>query len=133
MNHNRTPSPYHPRQQSAGTGTGTAARTPNARSRRARVLHAPDAYAALLRGADVMAALVRPTLGPLARTVAIAGSTPRAAPEILDSAATIMRRTIQIADPFADMGAMLIRQLAWTVFARAGDGSATLGDHFRNR
>ncbi len=79
----------------------------------------------MLRGVDVMAALVRPTLGPLARTVAIAGSTPRTAPEILDSAATIMRRTIQIADPFADMGAMLIRQLAWTVFERVGDGSAT--------
>lgn len=125
MNTNRTAPPYHPRQQRAGTGTGTLARTPNAQAQRARVLHAPGAYAALLRGADVMAALVRPTLGPLARTVAIAGSTPRAAPEILDSAATITRRTIQIADPFADMGAMLIRQLAWTVFARAGDGSAT--------
>ncbi len=84
-----------------------------------------DAHAALLRGVDQMAALVRPTLGPLARTVAIAGQFPTDAPEVLDNAATIMRRTIQIADPFADMGAMLVRHLAWTVFARAGDGAAT--------
>jgi len=72
-----------------------------------------------------MAALVRPTLGPLARTVAIAGQFPNDAPEVLDNAATIMRRTIQVGDPFADMGAMLVRHLAWTVFARVGDGAAT--------
>ncbi len=88
-------------------------------------MNAPDAYTALLYGVDVMAALVHPTLGPLPRTVMIAGNTPRSAPEVLDSAATIMRRTIQIADPFADMGAMLVRQLAWTIFERVGDGSAT--------
>jgi len=79
----------------------------------------------LLRGVDLMAALVRPTLGPLARTVIIAGQMPRDTPEILDNAATIMRRTIQIGDPFADMGAMLIRHLAWAVFERVGDGAAT--------
>ncbi|CAA9582217.1 MAG: Heat shock protein 60 family chaperone GroEL, partial [uncultured Thermomicrobiales bacterium] len=88
-------------------------------------LAAPGARRALLRGVDAMAALVRPTLGPLARTVMIAGNTPRTTPEVLDGAATIMRRTIQIDDPFADMGAMLVRQLAWTVFERVGDGAAT--------
>ncbi len=90
-----------------------------------RVLGAPGSHAALLCGVDLMAAIVRPTLGPLARTVAIAGQMSRSAPELLDNAATIMRRTIQIDDPFADMGAMLVRHLAWTVFERAGDGSAT--------
>lgn len=89
------------------------------------VLGAPESRIALLRGADVMAALVRPTLGPLARTVAIAGQFPNDVPEVLDNAATIMRRTIQIGDPFADMGAMLVRHLAWTVFERVGDGAAT--------
>lgn len=72
-----------------------------------------------------MAALVMPTLGPLARLVVIAGQFPRDTPEVLDHAATILRRTIQTDDPFADMGAMLIRQLAWLVFRRVGDGSAT--------
>jgi chaperonin GroEL len=74
-----------------------------------------------------MTSLLRPTLGPLPRTVAIdrlvgSGSQP---PEILDSAATIARRTIQLADPFEDMGGMLIRHLAWRVFEREGDGAAT--------
>ena len=72
-----------------------------------------------------MTSLVRPTLGPVARTVAIqrlVGSQP---PEILDSAATIVRRTIQLADPFEDMGGMLIRHLVWRVFEREGDGGAT--------
>lgn len=74
---------------------------------------------------DRMTSLVRPTLGPVARTVAIqrlVGSQP---PEILDSAATIVRRTIQLADPFEDMGGMLIRHLVWRVFEREGDGGAT--------
>ncbi len=92
---------------------------------RGRVLAGKGAHAALLHGVDLMAALVRPTLGPLARTVAIAGQFPNDAPEVLDNAATIMRRTIQISDPFADMGAMLVRHLAWTVFERVGDGAAT--------
>lgn len=90
-----------------------------------RVLHAPGSRAAILRGMAAMAALVRPTLGPLPRTVVIAGQTPRATPEVLDHAATVLRRTIAIADPFADMGAMLARHLAWAVYQRAGDGAAT--------
>src|SRR6202158_3310276 len=74
---------------------------------------------------DRMASLLRPTLGPLPRTVAIqrlVGSEP---PEILDSAAIIARRTLQLADPFEDMGGMLIRHLVWRVFEREGDGAAT--------
>jgi chaperonin GroEL len=79
----------------------------------------------LLRGFDTMAGLLRPTLGPLPRTVAIChifGSQP---PEVLDSGATIARRTIQLRDPFEDMGGMLVRNLAWRVFERAGDGTVT--------
>ena len=72
-----------------------------------------------------MTSLLRPTLGPLPRTVAIspiAGSQP---PEILDNAAIIARRTIQLTDPFEDMGGMLVRHLAWRVFERVGDGGAS--------
>jgi chaperonin GroEL len=110
------------RRRESGSGSpivGDGARTGRL------VLGAPGSHAALLRGVDLMAAIVRPTLGPLARTVAIAGQFPNDAPELLDNAATIMRRTIQIDDAFADMGAMLVRHLAWTVFARVGDGAAT--------
>ena len=90
------------------------------------ILEGPRARAALLRGMDRMTSLLRPTLGPLPRTVAIerlGGSEP---PEILDSAAIIARRTIQLKDPFEDMGGMLIRHLAWRVYDRVGDGTATL-------
>src|SRR4051794_21245739 len=79
------------------------------------ILEAPQARVALLRGMDRMTALLRPTLGPTARTVAIQGLSKTSAPEILDSAATIARRTIQIDNPWEDMGAMIVRQLAWTV------------------
>ena len=72
-----------------------------------------------------MTGLLRPTLGPLPRTVAIGRlSGLSQGPEILDSGAVIARRTLQLADPFEDMGAMLIRHLAWRVHERAGDGSA---------
>ena len=72
-----------------------------------------------------MTALLRPTLGPLARTVAIGRIVGSDAPEVLDSGATIARRTLQLADPFEDMGAMLIRHLAWRTYDRVGDGSTT--------
>ncbi len=89
------------------------------------MLEAPRARVALLRGMDQMTALLRPTLGPLARTVAIQGFNRGSAPEVLDNAATIARRTVQLDDPYIDMGAMLIRQLVWTVYEEAGDGTAT--------
>src|SRR5438067_483695 len=72
-----------------------------------------------------MSALLRPTLGPLPRTVAIGRLVGGEPPEILDNAAVIARRTIQLADPFETMGAMLVRDLAWRVYDQAGDGAAT--------
>jgi chaperonin GroEL len=84
------------------------------------------ARAALLRGIARMTALLRPTLGPLPRTVAITHlSSRQKPPEILDSAATIARRTLQFADPFENMGGMLVRHLVWRVFDQSGDGGAT--------
>ena len=91
-----------------------------------RILSGPPGQAALLRGVDRMARLLRPTLGPLPRTVAIARLTStRHGPEVLDSGAIIARRTLQLADPFENMGGMLIRHIAWQVFERVGDGTAT--------
>ena len=51
------------------------------------MLEAPRSRVALLRGMDQMVALLRPTLGPVARTVAVQGLSKTSAPEILDSAA----------------------------------------------
>jgi chaperonin GroEL len=72
-----------------------------------------------------MAALLRPTLGPIPRTVAIASIVNSGPPEILDTGATIARRTIELPDPYENMGAMLIRHVAWAMFERCGDGAAT--------
>jgi chaperonin GroEL len=94
-------------------------------SPRPRILCDTDARAALLRGMDAMTGLLRPTLGPAARTVAIGRLVGSGPPEVLDNAATIARRTIQLADPFEDMGAMIVRHLVWRVFEQAGDGAAT--------
>ena len=89
------------------------------------ILQAPAGRAALARGMGRMTRLLRVTLGPVARTVAIAPMIGQRPPEILDSAATIARRITGVGDPFEDMGAMIIRHLAWRVFQRVGDGVAT--------
>jgi chaperonin GroEL len=83
------------------------------------------ARAALLRGAGQLAALIAPTLGPIARTVAIGPLVGNDPPEVLDSAATIARRTIELADPFENAGAMLLRELVLRAVEQAGDGGAT--------
>jgi chaperonin GroEL len=83
------------------------------------------ARAALLDGASQMAALIAPTLGPSPGTVAITRIVGGDMPEILDSGATIARRTIQLADPFANVGAMLVRHMVIRLFERTGDGTAT--------
>jgi chaperonin GroEL len=89
------------------------------------ILHTPAAREALLRGMDQMTALMRPTLGPVAGTVAIAPPGANAPPEVLDSAATIARRTLQLPDRFENIGAMIVRDLALRVFDEVGDGAAT--------
>src|SRR4051794_19016354 len=72
-----------------------------------------------------MARLLRVTLGPVARTVIVEPMLQNRPPEILDSAATIARRLTSVGDPFEDMGAMIVRHLAWRVFEKVGDGVAT--------
>jgi chaperonin GroEL len=72
-----------------------------------------------------MTALLRPTLGPISGIVAIEGPNKTSSPEILGAGATIARRTIQLEDPYENMGAMIIRQLAWQVDESAGGGATT--------
>jgi chaperonin GroEL len=88
------------------------------------MLYGEAARATLLRGMEQMTKLLRPTLGPVARTVAVA-SLLNKQPEILDDGATIARRTIELSDPFETIGAMIVRHLAWRVHEAAGDGATT--------
>jgi len=89
------------------------------------MLYAPAGRAALIRGMCRMARLLRITLGPVGRSVMIAPLIGQRPPEILDSAAIIARRMTGVGDPFEDMGAMIVRHLAWRIYERVGDGVAT--------
>ncbi len=80
---------------------------------------------ALLAGFDVIARLARGTLGPLARTVAIEANARTSTPEIQDDAGILARRVVQIGDPVADAGAMLLRHALWRMREAHGDGAAT--------
>lgn len=84
-----------------------------------------EARSALIDGIELMAMLLRPTLGPLARTVAVESILPGRPPEVLDDAATICRRVEQLPNPFEDMGAMQVRQMTWKVRESVGDGAAS--------
>ncbi len=91
-----------------------------------RLLFRRGARRALALGAETAARLVRPTLGPIARNVAIQPLTgDDRTPEFLDDAGTILRRVIELPDKWMNMGVMLIRQLAWRVKDEVGDGTAT--------
>lgn len=93
---------------------------------RTRVIFKLQARRALLRGVDKAARLVRPTLGPRPRNVAIAPIVgTNKSPELLDDGGTILRRVIELPDKYENMGAMLVRQLAWTIKEEVGDGTAT--------
>src|SRR6185503_9141360 len=88
------------------------------------MLYGEDARKTLLRGMEQMTRLLRPTLGPVARTVSVA-SLLNGRPEVLDDGATIARRTIELVDPFESIGAMIVRHVAWRVHETVGDGATT--------
>jgi chaperonin GroEL len=89
------------------------------------VLLKPRARVAMARGVDLMANVLRVTLGPQARAVVMAPVITTRAPELLTDAGTIARRIIELPDPYENMGAMLIRQMAWQVREKVGNGAAT--------
>lgn len=87
------------------------------------VLFTPHAADGLKRGFDTLARTLAATLGPgqgVVLNAAEAGNTP----ELLEDAATIARRVIQLPDRVEDVGAMLLRNLVWRMRTQAGDGSA---------
>src|SRR5947199_10613059 len=93
---------------------------------RTRVIFKLQARRALMRGVDQAARLVRPTLGPVHRNVAIAPivGTDKS-PELLDDAGTILRRVIEMPDKYENIGAMPMRHLTCKSKEEVGDGTAT--------
>ena len=86
----------------------------------------PATFQGLAKGIETLVGIIRPTLGPYPRLVAIeTTSGPTKPPEILDSGGTIARRIIQIQGRDADVGAMFLRHTLWKLQEKVGDGTAT--------
>ena len=89
-----------------------------------KVIGQPTSAHHLNMGMNALADLLAPTLGPVGGIVANQRDFKRSA-ELLDDSATAVRRILNLGDPRADVGAMLMRSMVWRVVQRAGDGGAT--------
>jgi chaperonin GroEL len=89
-----------------------------------KVIGQPTSTEHLTLGINALADLLAPTLGPIGGIVANQRDHMRR-PELLDNSATTVRRILNMGDPRADVGAMLMRSTIWRVVQRAGDGGAT--------
>ena len=87
------------------------------------LIRSPAALVEIRRGFDTLASLLALTLGPTQGRVLIDGA--RGAPEVLCDSGTIARRVIELPRRGEDVGAMLLRNMAWTMRERYGDGAAT--------
>ncbi len=97
-----------------------------------RLVFQPDASLSLQRGINLIVDAIRPTLGPIARTVAVSQVMDGKPPELLDKGGLIARRITNLPDPDADMGAMLLRQMLWQLYEDCGDGTATAAVIFQS-
>ena len=97
-----------------------------------RLVFQPDTSLSLQRGINLIVDAVRPTLGPIPRTVAVSQALEDKPPDLLDKGGLIARRISDLPDPDADMGAMLLRQMLWQLYEECGDGTATAAIVFQS-
>ncbi len=90
-----------------------------------KIAFQPAASRSIQRGATQVVRAIRPTLGPHARVVAIDRRLSGEIPELVDGGSLVAQRITQLANPYEDIGAMLVRELAASVSDKAGDGTAT--------
>ena len=81
-----------------------------------------DARKALIAGVDKLADAVKVTLGPKGRNVILSKS--YGAPTITNDGVTIAKE-IELEDPFENMGAQLVKEVATKTNDVAGDGTTT--------
>ena len=81
-----------------------------------------DAISALQSGVDQLANTVRVTLGPKGRNVVLDKSF--GAPLITNDGVTIAKE-IELKDPYENMGAQLVKEVATKTNDVAGDGTTT--------
>jgi len=87
-----------------------------------QILFGDEARAKILRGATVLTDAVRGTLGPKARTVILERS--YGAPTVINSGVAVARE-IELPDPFENLGAQMVREVAAKTSEVAGDGTTT--------
>ena len=87
-----------------------------------RILFDEEARRALGRGVDALANAVKVTLGPKGRNVVLEKKF--GAPTITNDGVTIAR-DIELEDPFENMGAQLVKEVATKTNDIAGDGTTT--------
>ena len=87
-----------------------------------QILFDEEARRALEKGVDALANAVKVTLGPKGRNVVL--DKKFGAPTITNDGVTIAR-DIELEDPFENMGAQLVRQVATKTNDIAGDGTTT--------
>jgi len=87
-----------------------------------QILFGDEARAKILRGATILADAVRGTLGPKARTVILERA--YGAPTVINSGVAVARE-IELPDPFENLGAQMVREVAAKTSEVAGDGTTT--------
>ncbi len=87
-----------------------------------QIIFRDEVRAKLLSGINTLAQAVRVTLGPKARTVLLERSF--GSPIIVNSG-VIVAKEIELKDPFENMGAQIVREVATKTSDIAGDGTST--------
>src|SRR5256712_2383649 len=87
-----------------------------------QLLFEQEARAALLRGVNIMAEAVKATLGPKGRNVVI--DKKFGSPTITKDGVTVAKE-IELKDPYEDMGAQMLKEVASKTSDIAGDGTTT--------
>lgn len=87
-----------------------------------QIIYGEDARKALMKGVDQLSDTVKITLGPKGRNVVL--DKKYGAPLITNDGVTIAKE-IELADPFENMGAQLVKEVATKTNDVAGDGTTT--------
>ncbi len=87
-----------------------------------QIIFTEEARAKLKRGVDILAQSVSTTLGPKGRNVAL--DKKYGAPTITHDGVTVAKE-VELADPFENMGAQLLKEAATKTNDIAGDGTTT--------
>jgi chaperonin GroEL len=87
-----------------------------------QLLFHDDARERIRRGASRLAEAVKVTLGPRGRTVILEREF--GPPQIVNSG-VLVARSVELEDPFENMGAQLLREVAARTSEQAGDGTTT--------